>query len=187
MMRLLVAASALLTGCGSAVMQQALTECQAHLIEMTRECRQPVAQCAPAADGKAAQCPQILTEISNDALGELITSVGFEVRGLQSGTVKFVMPWANAPIEAHAYNRDGNLRLYATRVTEEPPALTIVNEWNRTKRYSRAHVDSDGDAVIESDLDIRGGVTPKTIKNFVKIFGISAGAFFIELRKGRST
>jgi hypothetical protein len=187
MMRLLIAASALLGGCGGTVVQQALTECQSHLIEMTRECRQPSVQCAPAKAGDAAECPQILTEVGNDQLGALIASVGFEVRGLQSGTVKFVMPWANASIEAHAYNSDGNLRLYATRVTEEPPALTIVNEWNRTKRYSRAHVDSDGDAVIESDLDIRGGVTPQTIKNFVKIFGISAGAFFIELRKGRST
>lgn len=176
-------------GCGGTVVQQALTECQAHLIEMTKECRTPAAaQCEPAAGAKAADCPKMFTEIGNDALAKLIDSVGFQVRGQQSGTVKFVMPGPNdSPIEAHAYNSDGNLRLYATRVTEEPPALPIINEWNRTKRYSRAHVDSDGDAVIESDLDIRGGVTAKTIQNFVKIFGISAGAFFIELRKGRST
>ncbi len=173
-------------GCGGPqVVGDALTACQQHLVDLTVQCRQ-APKVAPSG-GRATSGAPVVNEISNVDLGKIISSVGFQVRGEQHTVVKFAMPGPQSAIEAQIHNNEGNLRLYATRVTEEPASLALINEWNRTKRYSRAHIDSDGDAVLESDLDIRGGVTIHTIRGFIKIFGISSSAFFTELRKGRST
>jgi hypothetical protein len=59
--------------------------------------------------------------------------------------------------------------------------LQQVNEWNRTKRYSRAYLDSDGDPVIELDLDLAGGVTVARVKDFVQTARVSVAAFRMEV------
>jgi len=46
-----------------------------------------------------------------------------------------------------------------------------MNEWNRTHRFTRAYVDTDGGATLESDLDFGGGVVKATIEAFIKGFG----------------
>lgn len=55
--------------------------------------------------------------------------------------------------------------------------LTRINEWNKTKRFSRAYLDDDGDAVLDADLDFEGGVTGETLLRFLKIFSDSVEAF----------
>ena len=34
------------------------------------------------------------------------------------------------------------------------PSSTVINEWNRTKRYGKAYIDSDGDPMLEVDLPL---------------------------------
>lgn len=38
-----------------------------------------------------------------------------------------------------------------------------INEWNRTKRFGRAYLDPDGDAVIEMDVNLQAGVSSDNI------------------------
>jgi hypothetical protein len=56
-------------------------------------------------------------------------------------------------------------------------SLSRINEWNRTKRLSRAYSDRDGDANIEADLELTGGVTQKNVKEWMKTYVISLKAF----------
>jgi hypothetical protein len=42
-------------------------------------------------------------------------------------------------------------------------ALTAVNDWNRDRRFGKAYIDADGDVVIEMDVNLLGGVTPKNL------------------------
>ena len=42
--------------------------------------------------------------------------------------------------------------------------ITTVNEWNKSKRFGRAYIDSDGDPVVELDYDLEGGVTDDSVK-----------------------
>jgi hypothetical protein len=46
----------------------------------------------------------------------------------------------------------------------------VVNEWNQTNRFSRAYVDKAGNATIENDLILSGGVTRENVEIFVKTF-----------------
>lgn len=51
--------------------------------------------------------------------------------------------------------------------------LSKINDWNRSKRYSRAYIDKEGDPVIELDLDLVGGITPARFVDFVKTVRVS--------------
>jgi len=47
------------------------------------------------------------------------------------------------------------------------PTLETLNGWNRDKRFSRAYLDADGDAILEMDLIVQGGLTAK---NLLEVF-----------------
>jgi len=59
--------------------------------------------------------------------------------------------------------------------------LRMVNDWNRTKRYSTASIDDDGDPVLESDLDLAGGVTKARIEDYFLTYYLLLEAFLEEL------
>ncbi|MBI2300107.1 MAG: YbjN domain-containing protein [Armatimonadetes bacterium] len=45
---------------------------------------------------------------------------------------------------------------------DKAPSLSMVNEWNIARRYSRVYV-KDGICTLEDDLDLEGGVTWETV------------------------
>ena len=65
--------------------------------------------------------------------------------------------------------RDGDFQLYygASGIKLTPEQ---INEWNRTKRLSRAYIDQEGNPVLESDLITDGGITEQNLIAFVKTF-----------------
>lgn len=55
--------------------------------------------------------------------------------------------------------------------------LAKCNQWNLTKKYSRAYIDKDGDPVLELDLDLEGGVTVARIKDYILTCKVSMFVF----------
>ncbi|MBL8067070.1 MAG: YbjN domain-containing protein [Armatimonadetes bacterium] len=45
-----------------------------------------------------------------------------------------------------------------------------INDWNAKTRYVKAYVDSEGDAMLTSDLLLSPGVTKLTIQEWIKMF-----------------
>jgi len=45
-----------------------------------------------------------------------------------------------------------------------------INQWNRTRRLSRAYLDKERDPVLEADLDATQGLTYQQVFNFVEVF-----------------
>jgi hypothetical protein len=69
-----------------------------------------------------------------------------------------------------AFTNDSSyLQLY-NGFTDVSPTLATVNQWNQTNSFSRAYVDKDGNAALESDMILTGGVTRDNIEMFVKTF-----------------
>jgi len=64
--------------------------------------------------------------------------------------------------------RCGSLLFRAGLASEDPPAREAVNNWNRAMRLSRAYITADGEAVVEMDLLIAGGVTRSLLAEAVK-------------------
>ncbi len=127
-------------------------------------CPEPVAAPAGAAVG--------MTRTDFDGLVRDVTQAGFKVIDRQE---KYLVVDYEG-LKARLYSQGTNAQLYAAFVGANP-SMDAINEWNRTKRFSRAYVDTDGDPVIESDLDLEGGITEGAIVEWVRTFNLSVRAF----------
>jgi hypothetical protein len=55
---------------------------------------------------------------------------------------------------------------------DKPVALDRLNEWNRTKRFTRAFIDKDNNVVLEMDVDLDdGGVAPLLFIDNIEFWG----------------
>lgn len=71
---------------------------------------------------------------------------------------------------------DDDLQLYFG-VTGYVLDAVQINEWNRTKRLSRAYLDDDNDPILESDLLANAGYTEEQFLEWFKVFHYSASEF----------
>jgi hypothetical protein len=84
-------------------------------------------------------------------------------------------------------NLEGNtcqsLQLHAGFSGSYKAGLNGINEWNRSKKFSRAYLDRENEPHLESDLNLKGGVTEAAIKDFFRIFELSVNAFAYHLNR----
>jgi hypothetical protein len=52
----------------------------------------------------------------------------------------------------------GEMNFYAGFLDIKPD-VSDINAWNSTKRFGRAYLDGDGDASIEMDINLSGGIS----------------------------
>lgn len=64
---------------------------------------------------------------------------------------------------------DGDLQLYFG-LTGIAVAPEVVNEWNRTRRLTRAYLDSEHDPVLEADLLSDAGLSRAMLVRWVEVF-----------------
>jgi len=57
------------------------------------------------------------------------------------------------------------------------PTLQVINDWNMNKRFSRAYLDQDKDAVVEMDLDMVKGVSADYLDSQVGLWTLVVGQF----------
>ncbi len=50
------------------------------------------------------------------------------------------------------------------------PTLEMINEWNRDKRWGKAYVDADLDAVLEWDVNLDYGVVRENLDDSISIW-----------------
>jgi hypothetical protein len=53
------------------------------------------------------------------------------------------------------------------------PSLESINDWNVSKRFTRAYVDQDRDACLEMDLDLVRGVTAEYLDAQFELWAMS--------------
>lgn len=121
---------------------------------------------------------QLLTELGlsfqtgTDAYGDPLWKVVFE--GIQ-----FVLYVDDAVDDAPGRYR--YLQLYAGWLTGGAVPCELINEWNRLRRGSRAYIDDAGDAVLEAELYLQGGVTWEAMRQFIERFERVMPAFLSHL------
>jgi hypothetical protein len=80
-----------------------------------------------------------------------------------------------APYVLYNYD-DGDLQLYygigGARVSVE-----AINNWNMTRRLTRAYIDTENDPVLESDLLASGGLSSAHVTEFMDVFLGAASTF----------
>lgn len=127
---------------------------------------------APARDGE-----DLVEGFTDEQLVTLLGAFGYEPRLVEEGSITFAL----APGRVMLFNQwEGDLQLYyvMTGGHWEPP---VINQWNRTRRLTRAYVDTDGDLVLEADLLAAAGVTERQVGSFVAVFERALDLFVHEV------
>ena len=68
---------------------------------------------------------------------------------------------------------DGEYIQFQSSFEDTDTSLEKINAWNQSKRYSRTYLDSEGDPVLELDLDLEGGVTHARVISFLQTCNVS--------------
>ncbi|WP_457630773.1 YbjN domain-containing protein [Oceanithermus sp.] len=75
-----------------------------------------------------------------------------------------------------------SLQLYAGFSVDGKIALATVNDWNYNYRFGKVYLDDELDPVIESDLDLSGGVALEgTLLVFIQNFEAAFDSFVEEV------
>lgn len=164
----LAAALLALTGCGANPdTLAALDKCnQDYRVLAERMAARPVGAAANAG-------PAILTTATLDQYAEAINDAGFKILGRSDRFIQFDM----GGFRVQLFPRESSAWLLAGFSANGHALPDRINEWNRTKRFSRAYLDREGDPIIESDIDLEGGVTRDAMVAWIRTFAVSLGAF----------
>ncbi len=60
---------------------------------------------------------------------------------------------------------------------KKPVELATINAWNSGKRFTRAYQDPEGDAILEMDATLEGGVSAQNIKGLFHTWRLSLSQF----------
>lgn len=115
----------------------------------------------------------VVTEVSTEQLQKMLESMGYEVEQPKEDVLQFAIEGHTALV----INKKTNFQLYSYFEKQKKMDLKKVNEWNATKRFSRAYLDQDGDAVIEWDVDLEGGTTPGALKESIRTYRLGVMTF----------
>ncbi len=97
---------------------------------------------------------------------DLLKKEGYQVSGMDDDSFKIKY---NGRTLVMFRFKDGDFQLYYG-ISGIKVDYKTINEWNRTKRLSRAYIDRVGDPVVESDQLGDAGLTDKQMLRFFKTF-----------------
>ncbi|MFH1843773.1 MAG: YbjN domain-containing protein [bacterium] len=118
---------------------------------------------------------EIYTTITGDQLKEIVASEGYtDITVDEDDDLIFKMEGTNVLLLTSSDKE--SIQFYVAWAGTDAN-MRGVNDWNKTKKYSRAYIDDDGDPVLELDLDLEGGVTRERIVSFITTFRVSLNAF----------
>jgi hypothetical protein len=109
----------------------------------------------------------VITSISVGDLRSLLSEMGYEPRSLEGQDNAWAVQMADRPVLIRVGSEGKNLLLWSY---VQGGSLDKVNQWNKEKRFSRAYLDGDGDANVEWDIDLEGGVTTDAVREGIRTF-----------------
>lgn len=113
----------------------------------------------------------VIKELSIADTERILESLKLEFKEVGQGTYRFEI----GGYKTLLFNKGKNLQFYAG--FKKKVTLSRINEWNASKRYTRAYADKEGDPVLEADIDLEGGVTYGAITEFFKTWVTSVKLF----------
>jgi len=131
---------------------------------------------APAPLAAQAAAADVITEMSADDLLSLLREMGFSPQPLEDRENAWTIELKDRRVLVMLASTGQNVALWSY-VTGDNVTLEKVNEWNRTKRFSRAYLDNDGDPNVEWDIDLEGGASRGAVREGIRTFGVVIDEF----------
>ncbi len=132
--------------------------------------------CAPAPLAAQAATGDVITQISADDLLSLLREMGYSPQPVEDRENAWTIELKDRRVLVMLASTGQNIALWSY-VTGDNVTLDKINEWNRTKRFSRAYLDSDGDPNVEWDIDLEGGGSRGAVREGIRTFGVVLGEF----------
>ncbi|MCO4769511.1 MAG: YbjN domain-containing protein [Deltaproteobacteria bacterium] len=128
-------------------------------------------------DAPAPLRERLVDNFSDAQLLVLLDAFEYEPSLVDEGSMTFDLE----PGRVMLFNRfEGDLQLYYV-MTGGQWTHEQINEWNRTRRLSRAYLDTEGDLVLEADLLSLGGITERQVVSFIAVFEKALRLFVTEV------
>lgn len=123
---------------------------------------------------------KIYKSITSEEMFELMKAAGYDVSydDDDEPADDTLIVWLIKGTRATMFFYDDNkaLQMYCVH-TKANVDLDDVNEWNMSKRFSRAYLDEDDDPCLELDLDLAGGVTKARILDYLETCVVSVSTW----------
>jgi hypothetical protein len=138
-----------------------------------------------ASSAQAQQC-RSFKGMTPESLTAVLKGMGFSTDIAGEGDNRRVRFFPDESLESLStfyFFSDGEAIQYYHAWTGQNVKAADLNAWNRGFRFSRAYIDSDGDPVLELDLDLAGGICEERIKDFIRTCTASYKKFKSEILK----
>ena len=122
--------------------------------------------CAPRLKAVSKATSKVKHSISLQEAADILKNEGYRITDIKDDHFKIKI---NGRTLVMFRFPDGDFQLYYG-VSGIKVDYKTINEWNRTKRLSRAYIDRVNDPVIESDLLGDAGLTAKQLIRFTQTF-----------------
>lgn len=130
------------------------------------------------AAAQAKQGGKVINSISVSQLEALMKKNGFAVTIDEDGDILWKIEGYRTSL---IVSDDKENVLFQSSFQDTSATLETVNNWNQDKRYSRSYLDDENDPILESDLDLAGGITHAHVISFLKTCRTSFKAWLDEV------
>lgn len=139
---------------------------------------------APAADrpaGRGDDAPGRNVVMERVTLEELVRAMGREGYAVVVREGRFI-EWNIDGVKSQLFiAQDGESIQFHVAFNDDSATLARVNEWNRSKRYSRSYLDAEGDPHLELDLACTGGICEGRVLDFLRSCRLSLSVWVREV------
>jgi hypothetical protein len=122
--------------------------------------------------GTAAGQGTVITTMTMDDVEGVLRRMGYSFEPVTDRPRSRRFRQEGRPVVITLNERGNNLIMWSWVPGNGQVTLEKVNEWNKTKRFSRVYLDSDGDPNVEWDIDIEGGSTLGQVQEGIRTFGL---------------
>ncbi len=134
----------------------------------------------PAPNSGRGTSVEVIESISALDLQAILQEEGYHCTIDKDGDLSWKVEGVNCVL-----SRSGDGAVLQFHVGFKAPRTTLakVNEWNKSKRFSRSYLDAENDPTLELDLDLAGGVARKRIVDFLQTCVVSLRGWREEVLK----
>jgi hypothetical protein len=128
---------------------------------------------------------QNVTAKEPEALAKVLRDAGYKavLEKDSAGDPMIVTAADGSNIRVLFYNCENNrncltVQFYVGFDTEKSPGMSVINQFNREKRFVRAYLDDEGDPALELDVNLDfGGMTAGNFKDTFEVFVAQVSAY----------
>ena len=108
----------------------------------------------------------VITKMSAGRIERIMASFNDVKNFKEAGNNLYTFETAGLKIVLH----NGGETLQIAAFFTGKATLSRLNEWNRTKKFSRAYLDKDDNVCLDHVMELTGGVTEKNVKEWMGTF-----------------